>query len=136
MWSFAKIPAVECIALLLCACASIEGSYSPDCIAFAGNTIDLASRRFEWDKFTDQVRVDDDGRVIDAFPGYPKQGSYRVDGDRVLMTSDAGEALPVLHVVRSADRTYLYTEDEYAAWRKDLSPARCPLVRGGFREPE
>ena len=130
------MPAVECIALLLCACASIEGGYSPDCIAFAGNTIDLTRGRFEWDRFTDEVRVDDDGSVIDAFPDYPKQGRYRVDGDRVLMTSDAGEALAVLHVVRSADRTYLYTEDQYAAWRKDGSPARCPLVLGGFREQE
>lgn len=136
MWKPAKIPAVVCVALLAGACVSIEGRYSPDCIAFAGDTIDLAGGRFEWDKFTDQVRTDGEGKVVDAFPEYPKQGSYRVDGDRLSMTSDSGETLPVFYLVRSGDRSYLYTQDQYSAREQGGKPARCPLVRGGFREPE
>lgn len=125
-----------CVMLSLCACASIEGRYTPDCAAFAGNVIELADGRFEWDKFTDQVRVDDAGKAVDAFPDYPVRGGYRIDGSRVLLTADGGEALPVLHLVRTAGRSYLYTEAEYALWDRDGSHARCALVLGGFRERE
>ena len=65
----AKFPAIACFALSFCGCVSSEGRYSPDCIAFAGDTIELADGRFEWDKFTDQVRMDDNGKVtIDNRP--------------------------------------------------------------------
>jgi hypothetical protein len=136
MRKLARISSIPCVTLALCACASIEGRYGPACPSFAGNTIELTDGRFEWDKFTDQVRVDDAGKVVDAFPDYPLRGSYRIDGSRLLLTADGGKMLPVLHLVRTAGRSYLYTEAEYAAWDKDGSQARCALVLGGFREQE
>jgi hypothetical protein len=124
----AKTPAVVYAALSLCACVSVDGRYSPSCPAFSGSTIEFDGGRFEWDKFTDVVRVDDEGKVIDAFPDYPKRGSYRIDGARIEMTAAGGEKLPPMYRVRFDGRSYLYTEQEYAAWQKDGSRARCALA--------
>ena len=70
-------------AVFLFGCVSHEGTYSPDCIAYAGSNISLSDGQFVWEKFTDEVVVDDDGKIINQFPGFPMRGSYRVDGKTV-----------------------------------------------------
>lgn len=78
--------------LLITACKDIEGSYAPWCAAFEGETVELRGGEFVWDRFTDALEVGADGKVVDPFPGFPKTGSYSVDGSSVaLRIEGAGE---------------------------------------------
>ena len=79
--------------LLLAGCVSHDGTYSPACIAYAGSKITLSDGEFVWEKFTDEVVVNDAGETVDRFPGYPMRGTYRIYGQRVLMESSDGEAI-------------------------------------------
>lgn len=115
-------------ACLLSACASHEGVYSPACAAFAGSSITLHDGRFVWEKFTDSVIVDDDGKTVNQFPGYPMQGSYSIDGGAVEMESSAGESLATMYLHRHNRRQYLLTAEQHAAWKEHVAPAACALV--------
>jgi hypothetical protein len=125
---------MSALVCLASGCVSYEGRYAPSCPSYAGNTIELADGRFEWDKFTDQVRVDDQGNVVDAFPDYPRRGSYRLSRHKLSLTADDGEPLPTLYLVRQANRFYLYTEPEHEAWERTGEPAKCALVQGGAED--
>ena len=48
-------------------CASIDGVYQPDCVAFEGDVVTLKSGGFVWERFTDAVEIDADGKRIDPF---------------------------------------------------------------------
>ena len=122
---------MSALVCLASGCVSYEGRYAPSCPSYAGNSIELAGGRFEWDKFTDQVRVDDQGKVVDAFPDYPRRGSYSLSGRKLVLTTDDGESLPALYLVRQNNRFYLYTEQEHAAWDRTGETAKCALVQGG-----
>ena len=69
--------------------ADITGTYLPSCVAFAGSRIELSEDRFSWHKFTDEVRVDDSGNMVDPFPNFPVLGTYAIDGDTLRLTTDA-----------------------------------------------
>lgn len=122
------------LAWLLAGCASHEGTYTPDCIAFAGNEIELNGGRFVWDKFTDQVLVNDAGEVVDQFPEYPLRGRYQVEDETLHFESYTGEALPDMHLRREGTRTFLLTEAQLASWQKTGELAGCALVQGGHQE--
>ena len=128
------IPLISALVCLTSGCVSYEGRYSPSCPSYAGNTIELAGGRFEWDKFTDQVRVDEQGNIVDAFPDYPRRGSYRLSGHKLSFTADDGESLPTLYLVRQTNRFYLYTEREHATWNSTGELATCALVQGGAED--
>jgi len=121
-----RVAAAVSLACLLAACVSHEGSYSPDCIAYSGNRITLDGDRFVWDKFTDQVLVNDAGEVVDQYPEYPLRGRYRMEGETVHFESYTGEPLPVMHLQREGDKTYLLTEKQLDSWQTDRP--RCPLA--------
>ena len=125
--------AIILISCLLAACISHEGTYSPSCIAFAGNTIELSDGQFVWEKFTDALVLDDDGNVVDQFPGYPMRGSYRIEGQTVHMVSVAGEALPDMHLHQREDGQYLLTTEQFEALEQTAEVAECALVLGGHR---
>src|SRR5210317_1448403 len=58
-----KTLALLCSLAVAAGCAAdtnIAGTYEPSCIAFEGNTIELSDNRFTWDKFTDEVRIEED----------------------------------------------------------------------------
>ena len=97
--------------------SEVAGTYAPSCVAFAGSTIELADNRFTWDKFTDEVRVDDDGNRIDPFPGFPVEGVYTVEDDVVRLVTDVGELAAELHLVQRPGQVYLLTGTEFRAWR-------------------
>lgn len=118
-------------ACLLAACVSHDGLYSPACAAYAGSKIELRGGRFSWDKYTDTVMVDDDGRIVDQFPGFPLQGTYRIDGDTVHMRSAAGETLATMYLRGDGARRYLLTAEQFAAWQDTGKYADCALLRGG-----
>ena len=120
----------------LSACATSDGTYSPACIAFAGDTIELSNHRFSWDKFTDQVIVDENGEMVDQFPEYPRRGAFRVDGQRLVLTSDAREELDVMYLVTEGERTYLLTSEQRDEQQKSGNTPTCALVKGGHRGDE
>ena len=118
-------------ACLLTACVSHEGIYSPGCAAYAGSNIELHAGQFVWEKFTDSVVVDDEGEIVNQFPGYPVQGSYRIDGQTVIMETAAGEALANMYFHQRGERRYLLTAEQNEAWKKTGEYSDCPLVLGG-----
>ena len=118
-------------AALLSACVSHEGTYSPDCIAYAGSNISLHDGQFVWEKFTDEVVVDDAGEVVNQFPGFPMRGSYRIEGQIVRMESAAGESMEHMYLYRRDNRQYLLTEDQFEAWEKTGKHADCALMLDG-----
>jgi hypothetical protein len=98
-------------------------------MAHSGNSITLDGGRFVWDKFTDQVLVNDAGEVVDQFPEYPLRGRYRVEGDTLHFESYTGEPLPTLHLQREGDKTYLLTDKQLTSWHPPSTRPTCPLIR-------
>jgi hypothetical protein len=127
-----RIAATAALVCLVGGCASLDGTYTPDCIAHAGNSIKLDGGRFVWDKFTDQVLVNDAGEVVDQFPEYPVRGRYRLEGETLDFESYTGEPLPRMHMRREGNRTFLLTDRQLEAWPADRQRTRCALVLGGY----
>ena len=125
--SYCKIVTVL-TGLLIAGCASHEGEYSPGCIAYAGSTISLDGGRFVWERFTDQVKLDDDGRVVDQFPGYPKRGTYTIDGQTVYLTSNNGTTLDTFYLHESDGAHLLLTAEENASWQRTGRYSDCVLT--------
>jgi hypothetical protein len=115
---------------LLAGCANNAGNYAPDCVAFEGETVELADGNFVLDKFTDQVEVDDAGNKKDPFPGYPMSGTYRLEGHVLHMQSDSGTTLPIRYLVKSEGRKRLPTAEQYDAWKTDGTIDDCALTLG------
>ncbi len=121
-------------ALASCAgCAtgtSVSGTYAPSCVAFEGDTIELSDNTFTWDKFTDEVSVDEAGNKVDPFPGFPVRGTYTVEDDVVSLVTNVGELAAELYLVHRPDQVYLLTEAEFEAWRRDGTVPNCALLLG------
>lgn len=116
---------------LLAACASHSGVYTPDCIAYAGDRLELDNGRFTWDKFTDQLEINEAGERVDPYPDYPARGRYLVDGDELTFVAETDVSLPVLYLVERGRRLYLLTERQYRAWQESGNFPNCALLRGG-----
>ena len=115
-------------------CAYHEGIYSPGCIAFTGDTISLSEGRVTWQKFTDVVIVDDDGEVINPYPGYPLQGGYRIDGQTVYMESDTGEVMAKMFLREHDRRHYLLTSEQRDVAEETGYFDECALTLGGMSD--
>lgn len=115
----------------LAGCKAVDGTYLPGCAAYAGDRIELRGDTFAWDKFTDAVEIDDAGNRVDAFPGYPKTGSFDIDGDRLVLRFDDGAETQVLHLQRSSGSLELLTDTQYVAWKKSNNYPDCVLARVG-----
>ena len=110
--------------------ADVAGTYAPSCVAFEGSTIELSDGRFTWNKFTDEVTVDDAGNEIDPFPGFPVRGTYVVNSDVLRLTTDIGELAAALHLVHRPGQVYLLTDTEFEAWQKGGTVPNCALLLG------
>ena len=121
-------------AVFLVACVSHEGTYSPDCIAYAGSNISLSDGQFVWEKFTDAVVVDEAGEVVNQFPGFPMRGSYRIEGQIVHMESAADDAMEKMYLHTRDNRQYLLTAEQFEVWQKTGKHADCALMLDG--DPE
>ena len=117
------------IAAALSGCASIDGTYAPDCTAYAGDEIVLSGGRFSWAKFTDAIPVDEDGNPMDPTPGYPKHGVYEVDGATLRMTADDGERLALMQFVEQGGKSYLLTQEQVETLETGGEMPDCPLAR-------
>jgi hypothetical protein len=117
-------------ALLLSACPanSLEGDFSPSCMAFAGDTIALKNGKFAWDKFTDQVRIGADGKKVDQFPDHPVKGTYTTEEHRVTFHPNSGLQPDFSYWVAVDDDIYLFTADEMQEWQATGAVPRCALV--------
>lgn len=105
----------------------MSGTFEPACIAHAGDRIVLADGRFEWDKFTDAIEIDDDGNRIDPFPGFPKTGSFDKDGDKLTWSADDGAPLDSRYLVEYRGETYLLTWDQSEAFGDGEPFPACAL---------
>jgi len=123
-----KYATLTAMLLLLAGCRSIEGHYRPACAAFEGFTLQLDNGRFELDRFTDMVQVDDDGNVIPAFPGYPLVGIYSVDGEALVLTPDTGASV-TMYLAPRDDTVYVLDEAGYGRFRAGGEFPSCALVR-------
>ncbi|MDJ0938819.1 MAG: hypothetical protein QNJ00_03570 [Woeseiaceae bacterium] len=112
-----------------CAGSGIEGEFAPACIAHAGDRVSLAEGRFEWTRFTDEVKVDADGNRIEPFPGYPKSGSFASGKySSLVFSADDGTPIDDYYLLEHRGRTYLLTYDQNeAVLDGDAMPA-CALV--------
>ena len=109
---------------------NIAGKYVPSCIAFEGDTIELADNRFTWDKFTDEVSVDKSGNKVDPFPGFPVRGTYTVEDDVVSLVTNVGELAAKLYLVHRPGQVYLLTKTEFDAWQSNDTVPDCALLLG------
>ncbi len=122
-----RIVAAALSAVVLSGCLSHEGPYLPGCIAYAGNKITLGNGRFVWEKFTDAVVINDDGEVVNQFPGYPMRGSYRIEEQTVNLQPDSGDQVPGMYLQQHENSFYLLTADEFSEWEKTGNYAGCTL---------
>lgn len=134
MTKTARLTAASTSIALLTACASHEGTYAPACTAYAGDTIELENDRFVWDKFTDQVLINDAGEKLDPFPDYPIRGRYRIEGQTLFFAPDLADPLPEMYLHRQGDKHYIMTAEELAAWKESGKVRDCALVLGGRPE--
>lgn len=118
------------LAVLLAACKPTDGSYSPRCPAFAGDRVELHDGTAVWEKFTDEVRLDAAGNVVDPFPGYPRRGSFVTNDGKVTIhfPDDGSERVYFIHEYRGD--VLLLTVAEQEEWDRQGSIANCALRRG------
>lgn len=114
-------------AMLVAACAPYEGRYVPDCTAYAGSIVELEDSAFVWERFTDQVRIDENGNKVEAHPGYPKHGTFRKEGRALYMESSSGEPMPTMYLHKDGESYRLLTVQEQEAWEQSGQFARCAL---------
>ena len=118
------------LAVLLSGCSSYEGLYVPSCIAYAGSEIRLEDGRYVWTKFTDQVVVDEDGNTVDPFPGFPREGEYEKQGNRITLHAGSGGPSPeTMFLFDDNGDVYLYTAAEWNAFETSGEQPECPLKR-------
>ncbi len=129
-------PAILLLAAsLLSACGDeIEGVFEPACIAHAGDRVILKEGRFEWDKFTDEVRLNPAGERIDAYPDYPKKGKFVVGKyQNLVFTSNDGSSLDDHYLLEYRDHWYLLTYEQNEAVLDGEAMPACALR---LAEPE
>jgi hypothetical protein len=124
-----SIGMIPFLALGLAACASgPEGVFEPACLAHAGDRIELRDGRFEWNRFTDEVSVDDEGNRIDPFPGYPKSGRVEIEGDRLSWVADDGTAFDDRYLLEHRGRTWLLSDEQHQGVLDGEPMPACALV--------
>ena len=113
----------------LAGCKSVDGVYLPACMAYAGDRFELKDGAVVWDKFTDQIRVDDSGEPIDPFPDYPQTGSYGLDGDVLTIVIEGAGTAERFHLHRDNGRLLLLTAAQQRAWESGGRYDDCVLER-------
>jgi hypothetical protein len=120
--------------LALVSCATYEGSYAPNCSAYAGSRIELKGGQFAWEKFTDSIVVDNDDVVVDQFPHYPMQGTYSIDRKTIEFMSDTGEVVATMYfktqyINKNNASYFMLTAEQQELWEDKNEYPRCVLVR-------
>jgi len=98
-------------------------------MAHVGSRIHLNDSEFVWEKFTDQLGLDDDGNKIDPFPGYPRRGTYRIDGHSIILNFSDDESIETLQLREHQGRYLLLTRPQAEAWDATGQFDDCVLTR-------
>ena len=123
------------LAAAVAGCAGTpNGVFQPACLAHAGDRVEFRGDRFEWNRFTDQVSLDDEGNAIDPFPDYPKSGHIKVDGEHVSLTADDGSTIAGRYLYEHRGRTWLLDEKQHAAVQDGQAMPACALVLADGRQ--
>jgi len=117
--------------LLLAACVSHEGVYEPACVAYEGDRLELKRGRFEWQRFTDERRVDANGNALIPFPGFPRSGTYRETDGRLELLDDDQVRLDDWFIVERADQRFLLTAKQRDAFLDRGTLPECALQLAG-----
>ena len=125
---FIRLTITLLLGCILAGCKSVEGVYLPACAAYAGDRIELRNGEFDWDKFTDQVDIDEKGARIDPFPEFPRRGSYEIDGSAVRMTMN-NNVSETLYLHAYDGRALLLTEAQHRAVESGGRYDDCALTR-------
>ena len=114
---------------ILCGCSSIEGLYAPACTAYEGDEIRLVEGRFTWRRFTDQRTLDEQGQLVDPFPGYPKNGVYEYREPVLILTPDSDSGNTGFFLLDEKRGVYLLTGAEKQRYDIDGEIPACALRR-------
>ena len=114
--------------ILLTGCKQLEGTYYPGCVAFEGDKLVLREGTVVWDRFTDQIIVDVDGKAMDPFPDYPKTGRYKVDGNLLYLELEDSNITRTFHIRRLDDRVLLLNAENLAEWKRTGQYNECVLT--------
>jgi hypothetical protein len=114
--------------LSLVACAIQEGVYEPACAAYEGDKLKLTAGRFEWHRFTDERVVNESGKVVPPFPGFPKSGTYRVTEEKLQLTTDDDIRLEDWFIVDHAEQRYLLDAKQHNAFLDNGELPACALM--------
>ena len=117
------------IAVFLCSCTTVDGFYTPSCVAYEGSEIELSADRFTWRRFTDERKLDEHGQPLEPFPGFPKTGRYEEHGSRIDLIPEDGSPVVRLHVKVESKETYLLTDAENDGLLEDGKMPECALRR-------
>jgi hypothetical protein len=115
------------IAPLLVACAAHDGLYEPSCVAYEGDRIELQGGEFTWYRFTDERKLGNDGKPVEAFPDFPKTGKFTVDAGRITLTTADGKRLDDWFLIQHAGEHYLLTGRQHASYLGDGALPHCAL---------
>ena len=124
-----RLFAIILLAGALSGCKSAEGLYLPGCAAYAGDRIELQDGRFVWDKYTDQVRLDAAGERIDPFPGFPRSGTYAINGDVLTLEVADPRSRETFFLHYDDGRLILLTETQQAEFESGGRYDECVLTR-------
>ena len=83
-------------------------------MAFEGDRVTLDNGRFEWARFTDVRTIGEDGKEIDPFPDYPKNGRYTVRSQTIEFRTDGGDRLDGHYLLQHDGSLYLLTSEQNA----------------------
>lgn len=124
---------LTCVALLiacLSGCKALDGTFLPGCAAYAGDRIELSNGRFEWDRFTDAIELDEEGNRIDAFPDYPKRGNFSIDGTRLILAFDGDGSTETFNIYEHESMgLQLLTDAQLAAVDQGGLDEDCALTK-------
>lgn len=96
-------------------------------MALEGDKVVFVDGSFEWHKFTDERVLDDDGNVIDPFPGYPLTGRFKLRNSVVEFVTVEGAKPEDMHLFEDEMDVYLLTAEENAAAVAGEGLPACPL---------
>ena len=124
------------ICAFLCGCTNIEGLYAPACIAYEGDEIQLLDGRYSWRRFTDQRKLDEHGKLVDLFPGYPRSGAYEYRDSVLVLTSGDGSEETEFFLLDENSGIYLLSEAEKRRVEAGDRIPECALRRAAEDQTE
>jgi len=98
-------------------------------MAHVGSRIQLHDSEFVWERFTDQLSIDDAGNRVDPFPGYPRRGTYRIEGHSIVLESDGDDSVETLQLREHRGRYLLLTKPQADGWDATGQLDDCALAR-------